>query len=124
MPVLLPNLDDRSFEDILTEAVRRIPVYTPEWDTYNLESDPGLTIVQLFAFITESLLYRANRVPELNRLKFLQLLNVPLQPASPAEGLVVVENERGPVAQLLLEQGITFSAGNVPFISRDPLNAL
>ena len=96
MPITLPVLDDRNYEQILEEALRRIPVYTPEWTSYRVESDPGVTIVQLFAFLTESLLYRANRIPELNRLKFLQLLNVPLRPASAADGLIAIQNERGP----------------------------
>lgn len=124
MPILVPVLDDRNYEQILEEALRRIPVYTPEWTNFGIESDPGVTIVQLFAFLTESLLYRANRVPELNRLKFLQLLNLPLLPAAPASGLVAIQNERGPVAQLILEQGIVVSAGNVPFITRDAVNVL
>jgi hypothetical protein len=124
MPITLPVLDDRNYEQILEEALRRVPVYTPEWTSYRVESDPGVTIVQLFAFLTESLLYRANRIPELNRLKFLQLLNVPLQPASAADGLVAIQNERGPIQPLLLEQGVVLNAGNVPFITRDPLNVL
>ncbi len=124
MPITLPVLDDRNYEQILEEALRRVPVYTPEWTSHRVESDPGITIVQLFAFLTESLLYRANRVPELNRLKFLQLLNVPLRPAAAADGLISIQNERGPVAPLLLEQGVVISAGNVPFITRDPLNVL
>lgn len=124
MPITLPVLDDRNYEQILEEALRRIPAYTPEWTSYRVESDPGVTIVQLFAFLTESLLYRANRIPELNRLKFLQLLDVPLRPASAADGLVTIQNERGPLQPLLLEQGVVVSAGNVSFITRDPLNVL
>jgi hypothetical protein len=123
MPILLPVLDDRNYEQLLDEALRRVPVHTPEWTNLN-DSDPGVTLVQLFAFMTENLLYRANRVPEVNRLKFLQLLDVPLQPANPADGLISIQNERGPVALLLLEQGLVVSAGNVQFITRDPLNVL
>ena len=124
MPIVLPVLDDRNYEQILAEALRRAPVYTPEWTSVGVESDPGVTIVQLFAFMTESMLYRANRVPELNRLKFLQLLNVPLRPASAAEGLVSIQNDRGPLQPLLLEQGVVVNAGNTPFITRDPLTVL
>ncbi len=124
MPIPLPVLDDRNYEQILEEALRRIPVYTPEWTNFGVESDPGVTLVQLFAFLTEGLLYRANRIPELNRSKFLQLLDVPLRPAWSASGMVTITNERGPIAPLILEQGITLSAGNVAFITRDPLNVL
>ncbi|MCB0253129.1 MAG: putative baseplate assembly protein, partial [Anaerolineae bacterium] len=85
MPLTVPNLDDRNFEQLVAETRARIPVHTPEWTNLN-DSDPGITLVQLFAFMTENLLYRSNRIPERNRKKFLSLLNIPLRPASPARG--------------------------------------
>jgi hypothetical protein len=124
MPLQLPVLDNRSFEQLLTEAKRRIPVYTPEWTNFEVDSDPGITIVQLFAFLTENLLYRADRIPERNRLKFLQLLGIPLQQAAPAQGLIRVRNERGPVEPLPLEAGVVVSAGQVNYITLDPVNVL
>ena len=117
MPLTIPQLDDRSFEQLLAEARARIPVHTPEWTNFN-ESDPGMTVVELFAFMTDNLLYRANRIPEKNRKKFLTLLGVPLQPASAAEGLVVFTNERGPLAAWPLNAGIEVRAGKVPFLTR------
>jgi hypothetical protein len=124
MPLQLPVLDNRNFEQLLTEAKSRIPVYTPEWTNFEVDSDPGITIVQLFAFLTENLLYRADRIPERNRLKFLQLLGIPLQQAAPAQGIVRVRNERGPVEPLPLEAGIVVSAGQVNYITLDPVNVL
>lgn len=124
MPLQLPVLDDRNFEQLLLEAKRRIPVHVPEWTNFDVESDPGITIVELFAFLTESLLYRADRIPERNRLKFLQLLDVPLQPAAAAQGIVVIRNERGPIAPLPLEDGIVVAAGNVNFLTLDAVNVL
>ncbi|HST50371.1 MAG TPA: putative baseplate assembly protein [Pyrinomonadaceae bacterium] len=124
MPLVVPTLDDRDFEQLLQEAKQRIPVYTPEWTNFDVESDPGITIVELFAFLTESLLYRANRVPERNRLKFLQLLDVPLQPAAAAQGIIRIKNERGPVEPLLLDEGVVVAAGGVNFLTLDPVNVL
>jgi len=124
MPLQLVKLDDRNFEQLLDEARRRIPVHTPEWTNFNLESDPGITIIQLFAFLTENLLYRANRVPDRNRARFLQLLGVPLQKAAAAQGLIMILNERGPIEALPLESGIVISAGNVKFLTRDPVTVL
>jgi baseplate J-like protein len=124
MPLQLPVLDNRNFEQLLLEAKRRIPVYTPEWTNFEIDSDPGITIVQLFAFLTENLLYRADRIPERNRLKFLQLLGIPLQQAAPAQGLVRIRNERGPVEPLPLAAGVVVSAGQVNFLTLDPLNVL
>jgi hypothetical protein len=73
MPLQLPNLDDRRYNDLLAEALERIPAYTPEWTNYN-PSDPGITLVELFAYLADILLYRLNRVTDDNTRKFLKLL--------------------------------------------------
>lgn len=124
MPLQLPVLDDRNYEQLLDDAKRRIPSHTPEWTNFDVESDPGITLVQLFAFLTDNLLYRANRIPERNRLKFLQLLGIPLQPAAAAEGLVAIRNERGPLQALTLQPGVVVMAGNVRFLTRSGLTVL
>ncbi len=77
MPLQLPNLDDRGYKDLVTEALARIPTLAPkQWTNYN-PSDPGITLIELFAYLTDMLLYRANRVTDNNRRKFLKLLNGP-----------------------------------------------
>ncbi len=84
MPLPTPNLDDLRFQrDLVDEARRRIIRYCPEWTDYNL-SDPGITLIELFAWMTELLAYRLNRVPDKNYIKFLEMLGVQLQPASSA----------------------------------------
>ncbi len=84
MPLPEPILDDLRFQhDLVDEARRRIIRYCPEWTDYNL-SDPGITLIELFAWMTELITYRLNRVPEKNYLRFLNMLGVQLQPASPA----------------------------------------
>ena len=114
MPLTLPNLDDRRYQDILDEALARIPVYTPEWTNFN-KSDPGVTLIEVFSFMTESLLYRCNQIPDRNRKKFLQLLNIPLQPATSAQGLITISNDKAPLATVTLNQGVEVRAGQVPF---------
>jgi len=85
MPLPTPNLDDLRFQkDLVDEARRRIIRYCPEWTDYNL-SDPGITLIELFAWMTEMLVYRLNRVPEKTFIKFLDLLGVQLQPAASAQ---------------------------------------
>ena len=74
MPLQLPNLDDRRYADLVAEALARIPAYSPEWTNHN-PSDPGITLVELFAYLTDMLLYRLNRVTDDNTRKFLKLLN-------------------------------------------------
>lgn len=84
MPLPAPNLDDLQFQqDLVDEARKRIIRYCPEWTDYNL-SDPGITLIELFAWMTESMLYRLNRVPDKNYIKFLELLGLQCKPASSA----------------------------------------
>ena len=118
MTIPIPVLDDRSFDQLVAEAKARIPVHTPEWTNLN-DSDPGITIVELFAFLTENLLYRSNRIPEANRIKFLTMLGISLQPASPGNGLVAFSNDRGPLQPpLALPAGTALQAGQVPFLTQ------
>lgn len=79
MALPLPNLDDRHFQDLVDEAKRRIPNYCPEWTDHNV-SDPGVTLIELFAGMMDSLIYRLNRVPEKNYLAFMNLIGMRLDP--------------------------------------------
>ena len=123
MPLTIPTLDDRKYQDLVNEALARIPVHNPEWTNFN-ESDPGITLVELFAFLTENLLYRSNQIPERNRLKFLSLLGIPLQPASSASGIVTFSNDRGPLQTFTLERGVEVRAGQVPYRTERGLDVL
>jgi len=76
MPLTLPNLDDQSFQNLADLGRALIPGLDPDWTNHN-PSDPGITLLELFAWLTESLLYRVNRIPDQNQLAFLRLLNGP-----------------------------------------------
>lgn len=123
MPLQIPKIDDRRYQDLLDEALLRIPIHNPEWTNFN-RSDPGVTLVEVFAFMTESLLYRANLIPERNRLKFLQLLGIPLNPATSAQGIVAFTNERGLSQTITLDSGMEVSAGQIPFRTARGLDVL
>lgn len=84
MPFETPRLDDRTFEDLVQEARRRIPLYTPEWTDHNL-SDPGMTLIELFAWMTDVLLYRLNRVPDKHYVKMMELLGMRLREPEAAD---------------------------------------
>jgi hypothetical protein len=76
MPLQLPNLDDRTYDDLVAEAFSQIPTYAPDWTDRN-PADPGITLIELFAYLTEMLLYRQNQItPELTGT-FLKLINGP-----------------------------------------------
>ena len=123
MPLTIPTLDDRKYDDLVQEALARIPVHTPEWTNFN-ESDPGVTLIELFAFLTENLLYRSNQIPERSRRKFLSLLNISLQPASAAQGIVTFSNERGPLQSFTLNSDLEVLAGKVSFRTELGLDVL
>jgi predicted phage baseplate assembly protein len=77
------DLDDRSFEDLIEECILRIPRYCPEWTNHN-PGDPGITLIELFAWLTDQMLMRFNQVPRRNYVAFLELLGIRLQPPAPA----------------------------------------
>ena len=87
MPLIAPILDDRGFEELFAELRNRIPVYNPAWTDHH-ESDPGITLLQLFAYLGEGLQFRFNQIPEATQIAFLRLLGVPMRPARPAGALV------------------------------------
>ena len=123
MPLIIPQLDDRTYSDILQEALNRISVHNPEWTNFN-DSDPGVTLLQLFSFMTENLLYRANLIPERNRLKFLTLLGITLRPATAAQGVVTISNVRGPLETVTLPSNLPVMAGSIGFVTQNGLDIL
>jgi len=116
MPVTVPKLDDRRQDDLVSEALALIPVHTPEWTNFN-RSDPGVTLIELFAFLAESLFFRANLIPERNLAKFLQLLRIPLNTALPARGLITISNDvpSATPQPVVILPGQEVRAGQVPF---------
>lgn len=78
MPLPTPFLDDRHFQDIVDQAKRLIPHYCQEWTDHNV-SDPGIALIELFAWMTDMLLYRVNQVPDKNYVKFLEMIGVQLE---------------------------------------------
>ncbi len=75
MPLPLPNLDDRTWNDLVEEAKALIPFYAPQWTDHNVH-DPGITLIELFAWLTEMDIYQLNRIPERHRRKFLALAEI------------------------------------------------
>lgn len=78
-----PNLDDRQWQDIVDEAVALIPYYNPEYTDHN-RSDLGITLIELFAWLVEGMIYRLNRVPDKNFIAFLNLVGITRDPQTPA----------------------------------------
>lgn len=83
MPLPTPALDDRTFQDIVDEAKRLIPRYCPEWTNHNV-SDPGVALIELFAWMSEMVLYRVNQVPDRLYVHFLNMVGIEPFPPSVA----------------------------------------
>ena len=83
MALPAPDLDDRRFQDLVDDAKRMVMRRCPEWTDHNV-SDPGVTLIETFAYMTDQLLFRLNRVPDRLYLKFLDLIGLRLLPPVPA----------------------------------------
>jgi len=76
MAMALPNLDTRTYNDLVEQGRALIPKLSPEWTDHN-PSDPGIVLLELLAWLTEMVIYRVNQVPDTTAVAFLQLLNGP-----------------------------------------------
>jgi hypothetical protein len=111
MPLPVPNLDDRRFDDLVEEAKARLATHLPEM-TQIAPGDPVHSLIDLFAWLTETILYRANLIPERQRRVFLNLLQIPVRPARPAQGVVCID--AGPTSvhlPSLISDGTQLKAG-------------
>jgi hypothetical protein len=97
MPLIPPSLDDRSYDDLVQDLLANIPAHTPEW-TNPQPGDPGRTLLELFAWLADTILYRANLIPERQRIAFLKLLGEPMQAAAAATGLLSLSLDPASVA--------------------------
>ena len=87
MALPVPNLDDRRFQDLVDDAKRMVMDRCPAWTDHNV-SDPGVTLIETFAFMTDQLLFRLNQVPDRMYVKFLEMIGLRLLPATPAKAPV------------------------------------
>jgi predicted phage baseplate assembly protein len=87
MALPVPDLDDRRFQDLVDDAKRLVQQRCPQWTDHNV-SDPGVTLIETFAYMVDQLLYRLNRVPDRLYVKFLELIGTTLFPPTAATAQV------------------------------------
>lgn len=123
-----PRLDDRRYDDLRDELIRRIPVHAPEWTDHNA-ADPGIALLELFADMGETLLERFNRVPEAARLAFLELLGIAPRPAKAAGAMVRLSLDRDKTKVITVpwspfQPRLRVAAGPVAFEASEEISVL
>lgn len=96
MPLPLPNLDDRRWADLVSEGTSLVPLYAPGWTDWNVH-DPGITLIELFAWVAEMDLYWANRIPAERVRKLLALVGIAPRPPRAARTVAAFTLAAGPL---------------------------
>jgi Baseplate J-like protein len=121
MPLPILNLDDTQFQTMVSDALTAIPRYSPEWTDYNLH-DPGITFIDLFAWIAEMQQYYLNRIRNDNYLRFLSLLGV--QPANVTPAVASFVPNTSALTAPSIPQGTKISNGSVVFETTEALQVV
>lgn len=103
------NLDDRTFDDIFNDALRLIPRYCPEWTNHNT-SDPGITLLELFSWMTEMTIYRLNKVPDKTYLSLLELMGLSLTTPQSARAIIQFLPVEGVSKNIEIKKGTQVAA--------------
>ena len=117
----LPNLDDRRWADLVSEAQSLIPLYAPEWTNFNAH-DPGITLIELLSWITELNVYRLNRVSDAELRSFLALVGIHPQPPRPARTVLAftlaASTTGKPLEPLSLPAGLECESAKIPTLGK------
>ena len=108
MGLQIPDLDDRTFEELLTDARNRIPVHSDDWTDHNL-SDPGITMLEVLVWVAESDIYELDRLTDRHIRKYLRLLGVEPEPPRPATATLSIEPSAGTATQIY-DEGVELTA--------------
>ena len=117
MGLPIPKLDDRTFAQLAEDGKKLISRYAPAWTDYNIH-DPGVTFIELLAWLTEMEHYYLDQIGEQNQRKFLKLLGVRQREAIPARAGVVFSLAPGEILadeDFFLPQGTKLAAEDIPF---------
>ncbi|MDJ0313096.1 baseplate J/gp47 family protein [Arthrobacter sp. H35-D1] len=117
MSIPIPNLDDRSFADLVESARERIRQIDPDWTDLSVH-DPGMVLIEAFAHLTDMLMYRLNRVPEKLYAVYLNLLGTALRPPSAAETILEFTRVAAGGNEMLIPRGT--QVGGAPGLPGTP----
>lgn len=91
MSLDVPDLDDRRFEEILEDVRKRIPVHDDDWTDHNAH-DPGITILELLAWLAESYGYQLDQVSDAHLRKYVDLVGTTPRPPRRATGRLALSD--------------------------------
>lgn len=111
MSIPNPTLDDTSFEQLVDEAKKKIPAYSSVWTDFN-ESDPGITFIELFAWLADMQIYSLNKITEKNYLRYLKLLGVTLTPPNLSKVDISLKTDLNAPA-FLIKKGTKFKVDDM-----------
>ena len=120
MPLQSPNLDDRNFDQLLQESIERIKRSSPDWTDFT-PGNPGVALLEAFAFLTETMIYRLNRLPEKAYIEFLRLIGVRLQPPGAASVNLLFSVSRPADRPIEIPRGIRVSVSRSTSGSEPPV---
>ncbi|HEX7079411.1 MAG TPA: baseplate J/gp47 family protein [Gammaproteobacteria bacterium] len=110
MPFPTPNLDDRSFEELVAAAVDAAHRACPQW-TDRSPADPMIALLEASAFLTDLLIYRVNRMPEKAYVAFLNLIGTTIAPPSAAVATVRFTRKKDVKGPIEIPGGTRIKAG-------------
>ncbi len=63
IPGVSTSIDGARLQSLVAELTKSVGAQVPAWTDSN-DADPGVTLLELFAWLTENLLYRAHDIPQ------------------------------------------------------------
>lgn len=106
------NLDDENFEELVEEAKHIVASYYAGWTDFNYH-DPGITLIELFAFLKEIAQYRMNYIGEEHLKKYLKLMGIERRQKTPARARVSVNCKKSiqlPAMTRFYASGVCFES--------------
>ncbi|RKX81746.1 MAG: hypothetical protein DRP58_11385, partial [Spirochaetes bacterium] len=118
MSLDIPNLDEKNFDILLEEAISKLPSYAPSWTDYNL-SDPGITLLELFAWLNDINYYRLNRINHKYHDAFLNIVGLNKEENSAAKVLLSFTSGHNIPEYHKDEEIGTLKARNIVLVAKD-----
>lgn len=104
MPIPLPRLDDRDWKQLVRDGKARAQEVCPAWTEFH-PGDPGVALIEAFAFITDAMLYRLNRVPAKLQIALLNLVGISLRPPAAAGVMLTFVRESDLGQEIVIPAG-------------------